>query len=95
MRKCEKKRIKRIRTHEKACKLAKKIRRLSGQEEVDLTNGPLSHWYEVLSKLKSTDTAFIAGYKARDGHLFAVHVFREALSTLCLERTAQLEQERR
>jgi hypothetical protein len=91
-----KKKLKKVRTHEKACRVTRRIRGLEASlREKGLsveTDGPLSYWYEVLSSLKSDDLNFVSSYKARDGHLFAVGVFKEALNTVCLEKAAQLEQ---
>ena len=97
MKKHDKKRISKIRAQEKATKLVKKIRQLEqSKRDAGLsieTDGPLNYWYTVLSALKPGNIKFISAYKTRDGHLFAVKVFREALNTVHFEKAVQLEKE--
>lgn len=95
MRKCEKSRLKKIRSHEKALRIVKKIRRLEQEKEAQGintgTSGPLYYWCEVLSGLNKGDLRFIESYQARPGHLFAVEVFKQALNTVVFEKSAKLE----
>ena len=87
MRKCDKKRIKKIRAHEKARRLDKRIARLSLGGTADY-----SHYYEILSTFSTGNIKFLSDY-AFDNKLSLSEHYYSALETLLLERSAQLQKE--
>jgi hypothetical protein len=98
MQKRNKKSARRVKAGQKMLKLVYKIREIEFNERLHNSlstdiSGPLSYWYTVLSRLSKSNLTFISQYRAADGHLFNVIVFREALNTLMLERAIGLDKD--
>jgi hypothetical protein len=94
MKKHKKEKLRRIRSLAKASKLVRKLYAMVPEhEDVMRESGPLYYWYALLSKLKNSDIRFLESYEAREGHLFNVIIFREALATVSFERNLNLKKE--
>lgn len=90
MRKCDKKRIRRVKDQQKLARLTRKAVNSGNAGEVLGWTTPM--WLEKLLKLKAADINFISNYKLPHTNPLSKKSAQEALAHISFEIAAQLEQ---